>query len=629
MSARGNHVQLNHMYTADLETCDDLDKPIYKLNIDFESGLIEPIYPQKVWLGGIMNVETKEMTYFQDMDFLMEKMFERGTNQNREVAFHNLRFDGSFIVPWLLNNGYEVTDDKPKAKEFSILIDKMNNWYSIRVQVTKRRRVTIWDTVKLFPMKLEQLPELYGTTTQKIKEDTSFYEYPRSRNHVLTDKELLYFHNDLKVLAEVLEEHIEHYGLLFKKTQASQSFNEFEKSFKSWRRRFPPMEENDDKAIRRAYWGGISYVNPIHQGNDLFDIGVYDINSSYPYQQAYQKLPYGPMVYEYEDKKPDMSKFWIATVIMEFTLKEGKIPCIPKRAIEEGEIETTDKWLSSSEGIVVLKFCNIDFELINQSYNFKIYKWKNVKHWSWRVHPEIQRYIRLNDKEKTKYGKLMKTEANPELLAKYKSRRQRAKINSNSYYGKFGEEIVKEGKTPYLIEGEVVYIQDREEVQKMGKRKYLPVAIATTSWGRFQLVSFANLLGDSFIYCDTDSIHYLRHQGDKIVEEAQKDGLIEIDPQKLGAWDLEGYYDRGRFLRSKCYYEEKFDADYPEVTLAGLPADDSSHPKKRTCCTWDNFHIGLNIPDGNGKLQSIRTPTGNKLLTTSFEINDRNYIFGF
>lgn len=629
MSARGNHVQLNHMFSADLETCDDIDKPIYKLVVDNESGLIEPIYPQKVWLGGLMNIETKEMTYFQNIDFFMEKLLERGTNQNREVAMHNLRFDGSFIVPWLLRNGYIVSHEKPKAKEFSVLIDKMNNWYSIRIQVTKRRRITIWDSAKLFPMKLERLPDLYGTPTNKLKEDSSFYNYVRPLDHELTDEEIKYFKNDLLVLAEVIEAHVEHYGLLFKKTQASQAFNEFEKSFRSWRRRFPPMEEKEDLSIRRSYWGGISYVNPVHKEKDLYNIGVYDINSSYPYQQAYKKLPYGKMLYEYEDREPDMSKFWIATVIIEFKLKKGKIPCIPKKAIEEGEIFTSEKWLSDSEGIVVLKFCNIDFLLINESYNFKIYEWINVKHWSWRVHPEIQRYIRLNDKEKIKYGKLAKSKVTKELQFEYKSKRQRAKINSNSYYGKFGEEIVKEGKTPYLIENEVFYIQDREEIQKMSKRKFLPVAIATTAWGRFQLVSFANLLGDSFIYCDTDSVHYLREEGDEIIKKAEQNGVIKIDSEKLGYWSLEGYYYRGRFLRSKCYYEEKIGSDYPEVTLAGLPADDSSTPKKRSCCTWDNFYIGLKIKNGNGKLQSIRTPTGNKLLPTSFEITEDNYIFGF
>ena len=619
MSARGNHVQLDHMYSADFETCDDLEAPIYG-----------DIYRQKVWLAGIMNIETKEMFYYQDLDYFMEKIFSRGTNQNTEIAFHNLRFDGSFIVPWLLRNGYTVTHDKPLAKEFSVLIDKMNNWYSIRIQVTKRRRVTLWDSTKLFPMKLEQLHEVYGTPTQKIKEDSAFYEYARPRDHVITEEELMYFKNDLLVLAETIEAHTERYGLLFKKTQASQSFNEFEKSFKSWRRRFPPMEELEDMSIRKAYWGGISYVNPKHQGKDLYNIGVYDINSSYPYQQAYQKLPYGTMLKETKNENPDMSKFWIATVVMEFKLKEGRIPCIPSRAIEEGEIFSTDKWLSDSEGIVVLKFCCIDYLTIKDSYDFKIIEWINVWHWAWRVHPEITRYIRKNDTEKNKYGKLSKTEKDPKLKNEYKSRRQRAKINSNSYYGKFGEEIIKEGKTPYLrLNDDVIYVQDHEEIQKMGKRKFLPVAIATTAWGRNHLLSLANLLEDDFIYCDTDSVHYLKESGDSIIKGAEMAGIIDIDPLKLGAWDYEGTYWRGRFLRSKCYYEEKKDSKFPEVTLAGLPADDVHNRKKRTCCTWDNFHIGLIIPGGNGKLASIRTPTGNKLVPVDFEILPEDSLFMF
>lgn len=631
MAARGKHVQLDHMYSADVESCDDLDNEIYDVIINEESGLVREIYPQRVWLAGLMNLSAMKMIYYTNMDDFMRRLLRRGDNQNIEVAFHNLRFDGSFIVPWLLRNGYEVTQERPEAKQFSVLIDRMNNWYMLQIQVTKRRKVTIWDSAKLFPMKLERLHDVYGTKTKKLKEPQSFYEEVRGIDHEVTEEELMYFENDLRVLAETLNAHIERYGLLFKKTQASQAFNEFEKGFPSWKRRFPALEEDEDKEIRTAYWGGISHVNKVHQGKDCYNIGVYDINSSYPYQQAYKKLPYGPVLYRYEGESPDMSKFWISSAVMEFHLKPGKVPCIPKKAIEEGEIETKDKWLSDSEGVVVARFCCIDYLTILDSYDIVIYEWLTTIHYAWKVHPEITRYILHNNEEKVKYKKMSKEKHISEDLRKeYRSRTQRAKINNNAYYGKFGEEIIKEGKTPYLMDDdEVYYIQDREEVQKKGKRKYLPVAIATTAWGRHQLVTFANLLGDSFLYCDTDSVHYLRDPGDEVIDAAHKAGKFNISDTDLGAWKLEGYFDRGRYLRSKCYYEENYTDDYPEVTLAGLPADDSLHPKKRSCCTWENFHIGLKIPEGNGKLQSIRTPTGNKLIPTSFEITDKETIFGF
>ena len=86
-----------------------------------------------------------------------------------------------------------------------------------------------------------------------------------------------------------------------------------------------------------------------------------------------------------------------------------------------------------------------------------------------------------------------------ELKREYIARSQKAKIDNNAFYGKFGEDIIKEGKTPYMDEdNEVWYRVDRYEVLSPGKRKFLPVAMATTAWGRRQLVTLANRLVMSF-----------------------------------------------------------------------------------------------------------------------------------
>ena len=162
-------------------------------------------------------------------------------------------------------------------------------------------------------------------------------------------------------------------------------------------------------------------------------------------------------------------------------------------------------------------------------------------------------------------------EDDPQLKSEYLARSQRAKINNNSFYGNLGRIFIKEGKTPYLEDGDIVYKIDRYDILSMHKRKYLPVAIAVTAWGRRQLVQMANALGKEFIYCDTDSVHVTK-AGAEMIQAMHKEGTIKIDKTELGAWSLDGVFDRARFLRPKCYYEEKY-GEHPEVTLAGLPAD--------------------------------------------------------
>lgn len=625
---RGKTVQLHNMYVADFETCDTDEL----FDIDKKTG--EKIYYQRVWLAGYKNLKTMESKYFTTLDDFMKDILGRKKgNSNREYGFHNLKFDGSFIVPWLLKNGYTVSHDKPGEKEFSVLVDNRNNWYSITIQVTKKRKVTIWDTQKLFPTALEYLPDIYGTPTKKVKEDESFYTKKRPLGYEPDERDLHYFENDLQVPAEVLNRHIELFGLRFKKTQASQSFYNFEQTFKNWRWRFRPLSTEVDNAIRKAYWGGISYVPPDKVQKDFYNILVYDINSSYPHKAAECKLPYGHTLSEYgEDKHPDMSKFWVAEALVEFKLKPHCIPCIPAKAITEGRPIDADKWVDNSHGIVRMVFSNIDYETIQMSYDFTVVRWMWSIHWAWKRHKEIANFVHKNNNIKVKYGKLAKETTDPEKKIEYMTMRNRAKIDNNSFYGKFGEEVVKIGKTPYLenVDGKEVvrWKADRVDEQSEYNRKFLPVAIAITAWGRRQLVQLANKLGEHFLYCDTDSVHFLK-TGEYIIKESAEKGEIEVDDLKLGAWSFEGEYKRGRYLRSKCYMEETTDGEI-EATVAGLPADPHTgqFSKKRSCLNWENFWIGTVIPpEKSNKLRTVRTPTGSKLIPTSFQIKEKESLF--
>lgn len=630
MASRGTTTQLSHMYVADFETGDSDELSSYSPLDDKDT----PLYKQRVWLSGHKNLRTGKMVYYNNLDDFMTNILSRGDNQNREYGFHNLKFDGSYIVPWLLNNGYQSTIDKPQAKEFTVLVTDRNDWYSVTIQVTKRRKVTLWDTAKLFPMKLEYLPDLYFTKTKKVEEDSDFYTEYRPVGHQPTERELLYFKNDLDVLAETLLAHIKHVGIRFKKTQAGQAFHDFTQAFKAWKLRFPALDSELDSELRTAYWGGISYVPPKHAGKLFKGVASRDLNSSYPYQAATKKLPYGECVLELENEHPDMSKFWIADVILSFDVKEDHVPCIPKKAIIEGiEIDKedldTDKWVAHSKGLVKIKMSSIDYVTISESYDFEIKKWCKAYHFKQRVHPEITDFINTNNDIKVGNKQKARLETSQDIKKTLLATAQRAKITNNSFYGKFGEELIKEGKTPYLDEntGGVDWVIDKVQELTDSKKKYLPVAIAITAYGRQQLVRFANALGEHFLYCDTDSVHYTIEGGDTIVNDLIDTGQIENDPIKLGAWDLEGTFEKGKYLRAKCYMEG--DDQEQEVTLAGLPADPHTgqFSKKRSAITWDNFQIGLEIPASKAnKLRTVRTEKGAKLVPTHFTITQHTTI---
>jgi hypothetical protein len=633
MAPRGKTVQLKNMYVADFETC-DADQ-VY--TIDKTSGM--EIKNQKVWLAGFKNLETMRSTYSYNLDDFMEAIMSRGDNVNTEYAIHNLKFDGSFIIPYLFKAGYTVSIGKPGPKEFSILVDDRNAWYSITIQVTKRRRVLIWDSVKLFPSALEYLHEVYSTPTKKIHEDDTFYNTVRPDGYTPNERELMYFENDLQVPAETINKHIELFGLQFKKTQAGQAFHNFEKTFPMWKFRFPALTTEQHETIKEAYWGGIAYAAKDKAGQDHYNIGVKDINSSYPDKAANFKLPYGPCLEEFgEGQHPNMSKFWIAEALVTFELKPNCLPCIPYKAISEGQIMEDkdidhDKWLDDSHGIVRMTFSCIDLGTMMESYDFKIKHWMWSMHWAWKIQKEIAKFVNTNNDIKVEFSKKANALKNQkdhckELLAEYLTKRNRAKIDNNAFYGKFGEEIIKFGKTPHYEDDDIIWRTDREDETSEGKRKFLPVAIAITAWGRRQLVQAWNIVGEYCLYCDTDSLHYLKDGGDERFQAAINEGLVVEDAEQLGAWKHEGNFTRGRYLRAKCYMEED-EKGKREATVAGLPADKHSglFSKKRSCLDWNNFHIGHKVPaEKSNKLRTIRTRTGNKLVPVGFEIKEKDLV---
>src|SRR5699024_6526832 len=125
--------------------------------------------------------------------------------------------------------------------------------------------------------------------------------------------------------------------------------------------------------------------------------------------------------------------------------------------------------------------------------------------------------------------------------------------------------------------------------------------------------------------CDTDSVHYSKGGGQKIVDQAVKTGKIELDKSKLGAWDFEGSFVKGRFLRAKCYMGEDEEGNLL-ATVADLPSDPGTgnFSKIRSCLNWDNFHIGTKIPkEKSNKLRTVSTATGNKLMPTHFTITKK------
>ena len=86
--------------------------------------------------------------------------------------------------------------------------------------------------------------------------------------------------------------------------------------------------------------------------------------------------------------------------------------------------------------------------------------------------------------------------------------------------------------------------------------------------------------------------------------------IIDIDPYKLGYWDNEASFTRGKYLRQKCYIEDIIGKGLV-VTVAGLPK------KLGYKINFDNFDYNFVT---SGKLVPKHVKGGIVLTDTEFTI---------
>lgn len=514
----------------------------------------------RVWAYALSNVENpKDFRYGNSIDGFME--FCRNSKENLTMYFFNLKFDGAFILSWLLQNGYtRVTSSKERdSQTFTTLITDTGAFYSIEiffeVKGHRTNKVKIIDAMKLFPnFSVESLSEAFGLPLSKLELD---YHDKREIGHELTKQEIDYIRNDVEIVAWALKAMFDK-GLT-KMTIASNAINNFKKSFKYFEKFFPTLDEPIDKLIRDSYRGGFTYINDKYVGKEQGKGLSIDVNSLYPSVMKFMPMPiqypeYFEGQYEYDPNFP----LYVQEISVCFNIKHNKIPCIQ---IKNSLSFIPNEYLkSSNEDIIDLVLTKPDLELFLEQYDTPYLKYKC----GWKFKQSIgvfDDYIDYWMSEKIKASK----EGN-------KSLKTISKLCMNSLYGRFAISLSSRQKEPYLDEDNKLCYRNLPEEKRKGL--YIPVASFITAYGRNKTIRTSQAIRDfslkkygvdKYWYSDTDSIW----TGLTVEDLEELKDTIEIDDYKLGAWALEKTVDRFLGLRQKCYIYEMDNKVH--VTVAGLP----------------------------------------------------------
>lgn len=537
----------------------------------------------------------------------IESFIEYCSWEDRIIYFHNLKFDSSYILSYLLTHGYSWSNNRTlKKHEFSTLISNMGQFYSVTVCFGETT-TTFYDSLKLIRLSVEQIAKAYGLEMRKLEID---YDKPRPEGYIPTDEEWEYQHADVAIMSQAL--HILFTEGLTKITQGSNALWDYKeiigkKNFKRW---FPVLPPEIDAFCRKSYKGGATQVHKIFANQEIGCGITLDVNSMYPWAMYEMFLPFGePISYTGKYRQDKLYPLYIQKLSCSFELKEGYIPTIQLK--HSGLFRGTDFLESSNGNIVELTLTSVDLKLFLDHYNVYNVSWIS----GYKFMQSKNMFKEYIDKwyaikaQATKDGN--------------KGLRQIAKDMMNSLSGKFGLRPEVQEKIPYYDEKLRFKLGEVEQRDSI----YVPVVSFITSYGRDKALRSAQKNYDRFIYMDTDSLHLA---GTELPDN------LDIDSTKLGWWDLEKTWVRGYFIRAKTYIEEEsvsretmesmikaekaepwqfyeVDGDLRilNITCAGMPKNCYRH------VTYENFRP-TNWFDG--KLMPVMSKNGITLVKKVFTI---------
>ena len=468
----------------------------------------------RVWAWGLFEIGSLgNFEYGNSIDSFMEKMKELSKHKET-VYFHNLKFDGEFILYYLLKHGWSLVKEKKDRGNctFMTMISDKNAFYAIdvyfKVLKTRQHKIKFLDSLKVIPLPVEQIARAFDLPIKKLEID---YTAERPVGHELTPEEVDYLRNDVEIVARALK-------ILFDQgldriTAASNAMHEYRNILtrRTYERWYPTPQYDDD--VRQCYRGGFTYANPRYQYQEIGAGIVLDVNSLYPSIMYSKPLPYGdPIFFKGQYQEDRLYQLYVQMIRCNFELKPDHIPSLQLKN-NIGFIPT--EFVTSSNGEdIVLCLTSVDLALFFEQYD--VYNIEFLSGWKFKSSTilfteYIDKWYAIKE-QATKDGN--------------QGKRTCAKLQLNSLYGKFGMNPKTRSKFPVLDRetDSVSYVfGDWEE----RKPVYIPIAAFVTAWGRYQTITAAQAVYDRFLYADTDSLHLI---GTEIPPE------LDVDPVRLGAW---------------------------------------------------------------------------------------------
>jgi len=438
------------------------------------------------------------------------------------------------------------------------------------------------------------------------------YELIRTPKTELTDQELLYCVDDVKIVCAYISEQIDQYGNISRipltntgRVRKLVSYNCFYTSkshkkssgskYKKYRKLMKDLtikDEEEYNMLQRAFQGGYTHASALHAGKTLHNVHSYDFTSSYPTVMLSELYPMSRSV----KLKPrslkeldQMCKRYCLVFNVEFIgitqkidqetyLSESKCFNVKEKIVNNGRIVKADQLQTT--------ITNVDWDIIKACYTWERLKIGKVIGYykGYLPKPIIDSILDLYQKKTT-----LKNVKGKE--AEYLN----SKGMLNSIYGMSVTNIVQDLNTFDNEKGwynEPANVADQIEKYNESSKRFLyyPWGVFVTAYARRNLWSGILACGSDYCYSDTDSIKclnmdqhqdYIKKYNDQLQRKLKRmtdhynidtnllsPKTIQGKVKPIGLWDNEGIYTTFKTLGAKRYIT--FQDNELHSTIAGL-----------------------------------------------------------
>ena len=563
-----------------------------------------------VWQFGILNWVTVGRTWNEFKSFIsvLSTILDLSTDKR--------------LLVYVQNFGYEFQ-----------FIRKRFNWDKVFFLEERRPVYAITGGIefrcswKLSSKSLEKM----GDDLQKYKcrKKVGDLDYQLIRTSVtpLTDKELEYCEDDIRVILSYIQEKIEQDGDITRIPLTNTGYvrNYCRKScFRKYKNYMNLMsvltiDADEYSQLKRTFSGGFTHASAKYSGKVLKDVGSFDFTSSYPAVMLLEKFPMSKAKLIDRISSTEELKYYLNNYccMMDITMHDVEPKVSFDHPISYSKLVASLNVVQDNGRVVTAESISLSCTEVDFLVYCKFYRFSSITVHKMRIYqkaylpkPFVLSILKLY-KDKTVLKGVEEEYINYMI----------SKGMLNAAYGMAVTDIVRDE----ILYEDDEYISNKPDINQaldkynQSKKRFLfyPWGVWVTAYARRNLFTGIYNCADDYVYADTDSIKilnpnehmdYINEYNQNIMRKIAKVAEFHnIDPNEfsplnqkgkrktIGVWDFEGIYDGFKTIGAKRYmYRE---GDKYSLTVAGVNKKKAMEYIQKTYNNpFDGLNDGLKVP---------------------------------